>query len=76
VDRDMALRLKKGDKLAVIPLWNQTEPRHKIQSVIEVTELRYETSQTCVQVKVICKTGQVRWLDAGWFTLENSQLSF
>lgn len=67
MNRADAKEIRIGDKLRIKPLWNQTEPRHKLPDVITVTELQMAQSQTGVLVKVICTSGMERWLDAGWF---------
>lgn len=67
MNRDDAQEIRIGDKLRPKPLWNQTEPRHKLPDVITVTGIQKAQSQTGILIRVICSSGIERWLDAGWF---------
>jgi hypothetical protein len=68
MNREDAQEIRSGDILRIKPLWNQTEPRHKLPDVITVTDIKKTTgSQTGILIRVVCTSGMERWLDAGWF---------
>lgn len=65
--RDQALKIKVGDLVKPIKLWNETERKDKLATKCIVKGINEGQSQTGVFFEVICLSGAKRWLDAGWF---------
>ncbi len=70
--RQQALKLKVGDQLDPIGLWNANERTRKLTYPTEILDVRKERScQTGVMLKVRFTDGAETYLDAGWFNAPN-----
>jgi hypothetical protein len=72
MNREQAATVKAGDKVAIKPIWNNSERKgRQIDVVTSVLAVRKkEVSETGILFKVNFTRGGEIWLDAGWFDLE------
>jgi len=62
-------RIKTGDTVCPVPLWNKTSRHTKLEYHTIVQGVRRDqTSETGTMFLVHFKNGDRDWLDANWFT--------
>lgn len=69
--RQWALTIKPGDKVRPVHAWNASTRNHfdRLPSEVVVQQVNAECiSQTCVMFSVQTLGGEIRDLDAGWFS--------
>ena len=76
MNREQALKVKRGDMLDPIGLWNASERSRKLAYPTEVLDVRHERGcQTGVLLKVRFLSGAEAYLDAGWFNAPNAEVT-
>lgn len=65
-------KVKVGEKLRPIPLWNESDAGlNRLEVPTVILDIKHGVSQTGVRFKVKSKRGIEQWLDATWFEKPN-----